>query len=106
MAHTWVGRHVPIHNRIQGVERFIQGLDNWRLLAVHTLAATAKSACIAVAVYDRKLPVEDAIAAARVEEEFQIARYGECEGSHDLDRVNVRTLMWSSDTFLRMLPEA
>ena len=49
--------------------------------------------------------MEQALEAARVEEEFQIEGWGLVEGGHDLDQANARVRLAAPSLFLRMLQE-
>ena len=66
------------------------------------------STCITRALHaaaQRKLSMEQALQAARLEEEFQIEGWGLVEGGHDLDQANARVRLTASTLFLRMLPD-
>lgn len=47
--------------------------------------------------------MEEAIAASRLEEEFQVEIWGVVEGGHDMDRLNNRVSLSSADLFMRLL---
>ena len=54
--------------------------------------------------WQRRLSMEQALQAARLEEEFQIEGWGFVEGGHDLDQANARVRLTASSLLLRMLP--
>jgi ATP synthase mitochondrial F1 complex assembly factor 2 len=68
--------------------KYVHSLDAWHLTAMHAVAAEAKSFWIAWGALEGKLSVQEALQAARVEEEFQIENWGLVEGGHDYDRLN------------------
>ena len=68
----------------------LEGMSDWELTAALSLAQGCKSLVIPLAILDREVPVEQAITAARVEEEHQIEHWGLVEGGHDVDHANQR----------------
>lgn len=68
--------------------RWVHSLDAWHLAALHAACAEAKSLLVAAALIAGALDAQQALTAARVEEEFQIAAWGLVEGQHDYDRLN------------------
>jgi ATP synthase F1 complex assembly factor 2 len=65
-----------------------KSLDAWHLTALHTMVIEAKSFLLGWALMTSNLTPKEAMAAARVEEEFQISNWGLVEGGHDYDRLN------------------
>ncbi len=49
--------------------------------------------------------VDQCIAASRIEEDHNIAEWGECEGAHDLDKVDIYKHVAAATAFLRSLPK-
>ena len=45
--------------------------------------------------------IDDAVAAARLEEEYQIAQWGMVEGGHDVDRAHINVQIASGRVLLR-----
>jgi ATP synthase F1 complex assembly factor 2 len=56
----------------------------------------------ALALFKRRITAKEAMDISRVEEEFQIGRWGLVEGGHDLDRVNCTVSLSSASFFLWM----
>ena len=82
-------------------KQWVDTLDAWHLTALHSVASDSKSFLVGMALvlssYDddddsaHNNPFRDvtrAVAASRVEEEFQIGCWGLVEGGHDYDRLN------------------
>lgn len=79
-------------------KQWVDTLDAWHLTALHSVASESKSFLVGMALvlssYDDDSahnPFHDvtrAVAASRVEEEFQIGCWGLVEGGHDYDRLN------------------
>ena len=59
------------------IRRAIEGLDAFQLTALHVLTALTGSALLAIAVLRGEVSAEDAWAAAHVDEDYQIGRWGE-----------------------------
>jgi len=79
-------------------------MDEFELSGLNFAAQTTKSLIIPLALFYRHINLSDAIAASRLEEEFQIEQYGEVEGHHDLDKVDVDVRLASASLFLHLLP--
>ena len=77
---------IPIQWMLFGVSDFV-------LCGLDAAAQTSKSL------------VEDALRACRVEENYQLENYGEVEGFHDLDKVDIETRLSSAALFLHLLSE-
>jgi ATP synthase F1 complex assembly factor 2 len=89
---------IPIQWMLFGVSDFV-------LCGLDAAAQTSKSLVIPLALYHRKLSIEDALRACRVEENYQLENYGEVEGFHDLDKVDIETRLSSAALFLHLLSE-
>lgn len=83
-----------------GAEDFVASLDAWHLTALSSTASEAKSFLVGTALIGRKIGPKKAVAAARVEEEFQISVWGLVEGGHDYDRLNCSIQIHSADMFV------
>jgi len=62
---------------LQGIKRELQGLDAFRLAAVHVMTQLTGSALLALAVAQQRLKPEEAWKAAHADEDWQISRWGE-----------------------------
>lgn len=80
----------------KNAHEWIDSLDAWHLCALHSVASESKSFLVAMAVIlsandpsnNPYRELRKAVAASRVEEEFQIEIWGLVEGGHDYDRLN------------------
>lgn len=80
-----------------------QGLDRWQLAAAEQLAACCKSVLLGLAATAQELSVEQAMAAARAEEDHQIEQWGLVEGGHDVDIADLRVRVSAPSLFVRLL---
>lgn len=102
-------RHLP--ETIESIQLRLNALDRFQLTAVESLASGLKSLSLPLALLNQvtrthrsglQLGVTDAIEAARLEEEHQIAEWGLVEGGHDVDRANLSVQVAAAMTFLRL----
>lgn len=79
------------------------GLDPWQLAAIEQLITTSKSLVVSAALLHGRLSVAEAVAAARLEEDFQLEDWGMVEAGHDLDIADTRTRIGAAAVFVRLL---
>ncbi|PNH03195.1 T-complex protein 1 subunit zeta, partial [Tetrabaena socialis] len=84
-----------------GLER--AGLDHWHLAAAEQLTVTSKSLVLAAALLRGHLGPEAALAASRLEEDFQAEEWGRVEAGHDLDETDLRSRITAPSLFVRLL---
>jgi ATP synthase F1 complex assembly factor 2 len=79
------------------------GLDAWRLTAVEQATAACKSLVLAAALLAGRVSPAAAVAAARLEEAFQIEDWGAVEAGHDLDAADLGTRVAAPSLLVRLL---
>eukprot|EP00879_Flechtneria_rotunda_P016838 GHRR01017624.1.p2 GENE.GHRR01017624.1~~GHRR01017624.1.p2 ORF type:complete len:121 (-),score=50.89 GHRR01017624.1:425-787(-) len=79
------------------------GLDAWHLAAAEQLISASKSVVIAAALLHNRVTIGQAVAAARVEEDFQLEDWGMVEAGHDLDIADMQTRMGAPTVFIKLL---
>ncbi|KAL1291890.1 hypothetical protein HN51_060383 [Arachis hypogaea] len=85
---------------VKAVENLLKRSDDCELAAIDAIAAAAHSLVIAIAVVRDKLQIEEAIELIRLEEDFQVERWGLVEGGHDVDIADLRVQVSSGAVFL------
>ena len=75
---------------VEALRRRLHAMCAWELTCAFALSAATKSLLIGLKALRGGLTVDEAIAAARVEEEAQIEEWGLVEGGHDLDQLDIR----------------
>lgn len=85
------------------VQAWLQGLDSWNLAAVDQLTTTSKSLVLAAALAHHMLSAEEALAAARLEERYQVEQWGSVEAGHDLDELETRTRIVAPTLLMNLL---
>ncbi|CAM9739685.1 unnamed protein product [Ascophyllum nodosum] len=84
-------------SRARGV---LESMDELSLAAVQSVTMECKSLLIALALAFRETTVEKAFDAARLEEEYNVDRWGMIEGGHDMDRANTNLTLSAASTLL------
>eukprot|EP00058_Branchiostoma_floridae_P025253 XP_002610743.1 hypothetical protein BRAFLDRAFT_126077 [Branchiostoma floridae] len=74
--------------------------NHWSLVGVTSLVETLKSVVLSLALMDKHLTVEKAVALARLETEFQIMRWGNVEWAHDMELTDLRARAAASALFI------
>ena len=85
------------------VDRVVDGLDHFTLACLQSATMESKSLVVALALLGRGLALDDAVAASRAEEEFQIDIWGVVEGGHDMDRLNNAVALSGAQALAHML---
>lgn len=91
---------------VENIVRYLTKLEPFEIVPLRALTRECKSFIAAAALFKRHISPKEAIELARVEEEFQIGRWGLVEGGHDLDRVNIRVGVSSASLFLWLQDKA
>jgi len=63
---------------------------------------TLKSVILTLAVSERRIGVEEAVTLARLEEEFQIAHWGNVEWSHELSKQDLQSRLAAATLFIHL----
>ncbi|KAA8530150.1 hypothetical protein F0562_004859 [Nyssa sinensis] len=82
------------------IESFLKKTDDCELAAIDAIAAAAHSLIISIGIFRGRLQIEEAIELIRLEEDWQIDRWGLVEGGHDLDIADLRVQISSAAVFL------
>lgn len=88
---------------VEAVRRWLAGLGAWRLAAAEQLTAACKSVVLAAALLHGRVTPGEALAASRLEEDFQIEDWGSVEAAHDLDAADQRTRVAAPAVLARLL---
>ena len=80
--------------------------DPWLKAFYGQTLGCLKSTVLAMALAHRAVDAEEAFAAARVEEEYQLESFGFVEDGHDTGRAYLRLQLASAAAFLALLPRA
>ncbi|OQV24744.1 ATP synthase mitochondrial F1 complex assembly factor 2 [Hypsibius exemplaris] len=87
------------------IGRYLTSYDSWSLIGLQAIVEGLKSVILALAVVDRHLSVETAVALSRLEEEYQIAQWGNVEWAHDITALHLRASVAASVLFIHLNTE-
>ncbi|KAM9305438.1 ATP synthase mitochondrial F1 complex assembly factor 2 [Gastrophryne carolinensis] len=73
------------------LHRHLASYNSWALIGIEFMVTQLKSLVLATGLLDRFLPVERAVLLSRLEEEYQIQRWGNVEWAHDYDLHELRS---------------
>lgn len=88
---------------LAGVRDYLLALDRWELAAASAAAGTCKSVLLGLALVEGAVSVEDAVGAARLEEDVQAEAWGWVEGGHDLDAAGAAVNVAAPAVFVRLV---
>ncbi|XP_062010257.1 uncharacterized protein LOC133726676 [Rosa rugosa] len=85
---------------LKAVETLLKKTDECELAAIDAIAGAAHSLTIALGLFCGKLQIEEAIELIRLEEDFQVDKWGLVEGGHDVDIADLKVQIASAAVFL------
>eukprot|EP00897_Mesotaenium_endlicherianum_P001652 jgi/Mesen1/1514/ME000132S00459 len=85
------------------MRQVLSSSDDWELAAIDSLAGSARSVILGLAVAKGRLPIGDAVCLIRLEEDHQVEDWGFVEGGHDIDIADLRVRVAAPSVFLRLL---
>lgn len=88
---------------LEAMGRALEATNDWELSAIDSLAGTARSLVVALAIARERLGPSEAIKIIRLEEDFQVESWGFVEGGHDIDIADLRVRISAPSVFLRFL---
>uniref|UniRef100_UPI0037E904FC ATP synthase mitochondrial F1 complex assembly factor 2 n=1 Tax=Semicossyphus pulcher TaxID=241346 RepID=UPI0037E904FC len=78
----------------------------WSLTGLEYVITQLKSVVLAMGIIDRHLSVEQAVLLSRLEEEYQIRRWGNVEWAHDYDMYELRARTAAGALFVHLSSES
>lgn len=82
---------------LTGIRLFLHNCTDWELACLDTVASRLRSLILSLALWKGNWSVEEVVRASRVDEDFQMENWGECEGAHDLDLVEIKKMVATRD---------
>ncbi|NP_001090060.1 ATP synthase mitochondrial F1 complex assembly factor 2 S homeolog [Xenopus laevis] len=107
-----IGSSTSIHGPIIPTEtkdvfsRHLASYNSWGLLGIEFIISQLKSLILTMGLIDRHLPVEKAVLLSRLEEEYQIQRWGNVEWAHDYDLQELRSRTAAGTLFVHLCSES
>ncbi|KAA0152064.1 hypothetical protein FNF29_04178 [Cafeteria roenbergensis] len=93
-------------NAYVAIEDFVDRADHFLLAALAALLGATKSATISLALLHQHVSLDQALSAARVEEEYQIAENGFVEDGHDTQAIQMRVKASAATAMLALIPQS
>eukprot|EP00271_Cylindrocystis_brebissonii_P008255 TRINITY_DN22292_c0_g1_i1.p1 TRINITY_DN22292_c0_g1~~TRINITY_DN22292_c0_g1_i1.p1 ORF type:complete len:241 (+),score=37.33 TRINITY_DN22292_c0_g1_i1:51-725(+) len=91
---------------VSALRKSLEALDDWHLACVDSLAGSARSLSVALAVAKGRLTIDEAVRVIRLEEDVQVEDWGFVEGGHDIDIADLQVRIAAPSVFLRMIAHA
>lgn len=86
--------------------KHLQSYNFWSLTGLEYVITQLKSVVLALGLIDRHLTVEQAVLLSRLEEEYQIERWGSVEWAHDYDLYELRARTAAGALFAHLCSES
>ena len=100
VSNQMIGKLSIPEETLNTARNILERLDEFELASLQCAVMNSKSLLIGLALVLRKLNLESACSASRIEEDFQTEIWGIVEGGHDMDILNSRISLASVDVFL------
>ncbi|CAJ0832844.1 13938_t:CDS:10 [Entrophospora sp. SA101] len=94
-THSIIGIKQPIQSK-EKLHSIINKFDGLKLAAFERATIISKSFIIGLGLVERKLSVEEAAKAARIETISQTMRWGQLENAHDIDNEDIKRQLGSA----------
>ncbi|XP_064478655.1 ATP synthase mitochondrial F1 complex assembly factor 2-like [Ornithodoros turicata] len=82
--------------------RHLSSYSLWGITGIQYATESLKSLILTQATIDRRVTVQEGVALARLETEFQTSRWGSVEWAHDLDREQVQARVSAAILFVQL----
>ncbi|KAM4698395.1 ATP synthase mitochondrial F1 complex assembly factor 2 [Rhinophrynus dorsalis] len=86
--------------------RHLASYNSWVLLGIEFIISQLKSLILSMGLIDRHLTVEKAVLLSRLEEEYQIQRWGNVEWAHDYDLQELTSRTAAGTLFIHLCSES
>ncbi|XP_060116625.1 ATP synthase mitochondrial F1 complex assembly factor 2-like [Heteronotia binoei] len=80
--------------------------NTWALHGIEYVITQLKSLILSMGLLDKQLTVEQAVLLSRLEEEYQIRRWGSVEWAHDYDAYELRARTAAATLFVHLCSES
>ncbi|XP_030067018.1 ATP synthase mitochondrial F1 complex assembly factor 2 [Microcaecilia unicolor] len=100
-----MGPHIPAETK-EAFMKHLASYNMWALLGLEYIIVQLKSMVLTMGLVDRYLTVERAVLLSRLEEEYQIQRWGKVEWAHDYDLQELRSRTAAGTLFVHFCSES
>uniref|UniRef100_A0A1A7XRB1 ATP synthase mitochondrial F1 complex assembly factor 2 n=1 Tax=Iconisemion striatum TaxID=60296 RepID=A0A1A7XRB1_9TELE len=88
------------------LRQHLSSYNLWSMTGLEFVITQLKSVILSLGMIDRHLSVEEAVLLSRLEEEYQIRRWGNVEWAHDYDMYELRARTAAGALFVRLSSES
>nr|XP_031541810.1 ATP synthase mitochondrial F1 complex assembly factor 2 isoform X2 [Vicugna pacos] len=100
-----LGPSIPARTR-EVLASHLASYSMWALQGIEFVVTQLKSIVLTLGLLDRHLTVEQAVLLSRLEEEYQIQRWGSIEWAHDYERQELRARTAAGTLFVHLCSES
>uniref|UniRef100_A0A8C6NB53 ATP synthase mitochondrial F1 complex assembly factor 2 n=1 Tax=Melopsittacus undulatus TaxID=13146 RepID=A0A8C6NB53_MELUD len=100
-----LGPNIPASTKDTFVSH-LASYNMWALQGIEYIITQLKSLILSMGVIDRHITVEKAVLLSRLEEEYQIQRWGNVEWAHDYDLCELRARAAAGTLFVHLCSES
>ena len=97
-----LGANIP-DATLSAAEKRLRAMDPFELTATFNASASAKSLLTGMALIRGVIDVKQAARSARVEEDFQVDKWGLVEGGHDIDQADIAVRLAAPRALMSLL---
>ena len=97
-----LGANIP-DGTLSAAEKRLRAMDPFELTATFNASASAKSLLTGMALIRGVIDVKHAARSARVEEDFQVDKWGLVEGGHDIDQADIAVRLAAPRALMSLL---
>ncbi|GAU93960.1 hypothetical protein RvY_05811 [Ramazzottius varieornatus] len=99
-----IGPEIPDGTK-EKLRKLLRSFDAWSLVGFQEISEALKSVILALALVERHISVETAVALSRLEEEYQIGHWGRVEWSHDVEVTHIQAAVAAALMFVQFNQE-
>lgn len=96
--------YIPVHT-IDTFSKYLSSYNFWSVTGFERLVNTLKSLLLSIALVERNITVEEAVSLSRLEQEYQISKWGNVEWYHDIDLLESRKTAAACSLFIHACSE-
>ncbi|XP_057629859.1 ATP synthase mitochondrial F1 complex assembly factor 2 isoform X2 [Chionomys nivalis] len=100
-----MGPSIPTQTR-EALTSHLSSYNMWALQGIEFIVAQLKSMLLTLGLIDRHLTVEQAVLLSRLEEEYQIQKWGNIEWAHDYELQELRARTAAGTLFVHLCSES
>ncbi|CAD8155071.1 unnamed protein product [Paramecium pentaurelia] len=85
------------------IKTILKEMNSWQLVGLTSKVENLKSAILALQIWNNQIDIQEAIKLSRIEEDYQISKYGQVEGHHDFDENTIYYQLKAAKLFAQLI---